>query len=300
MKPVEKQRLIEDKHSRKNIRRHVLQDIDSSSEVFQKCGQCLNEYFSHTDKYYCSKEARVEQLATHPELTWEDIITELFIAVLPIEEVSPIQAVAAQLGGRLGFEHILDAVKTASEIIAVCEKARLYTIYHSTDVENDTGTLGIRPNFGLNDDTLHFIKETMYLPPMVCRPNKWHSNVDGGYLEGSGSVILGAINHHEKQQDLDSINIIQNIPWELNDVILELEELPNKPLDTQEKIDQFEIFKYESESVYAAIKATGNEFYFVWKYCKRGRMYCQGYHINLHGTQYKKAVIQFKNKELLT
>lgn len=290
------QETIEDHHSRKNIRRMVAEEVDITSTVFSSCCGMVYDYLN--GKYYDSKQARTMTLYAS-DLTINDIVTELFIAVLPIDGVSPIQSVVAQLGNRLGYKHQLDGVKTASEIIAVCEDSNLYTIWHAKDVENDTGTLAIRPNYKLSDETLRAIRRTMYLPPMLCHPRKWRSNTNGGYLEGSGSVILGAMNHHEQQQDLDSINKIQNIAWELNHHMVEKIETPNNYLDTDEKVEQFEIFKMDSRSVYEALMGAGNEFYFVWKYDKRGRMYSQGYHVNLQGTEYKKAILQFKNKELL-
>lgn len=285
---------LEEQFSRRSIRERVKQDIDMKSYVYLKCVDSIKKLLSGT--YYASKQKRLEALT----MAIEDITLELFIAVLPIKQISPIQAVAAQLGNRLGYENPIDAVKTASEIIAVCEISGLYTIYHSMDKENDTGTLGIRPNFALDPKVERFIEQTMYLPPMLCNPVEWESNTHGGHLHGSGSIILGAINHHDLPQALDAVNIIQGIEWELNRHILELEESPNKPLDTDDKVEQFKVMATQSREVYNLLLNTGNKFHFVWKYDKRGRMNCMGYHVNLQSTQYKKAILQFKNKEVVT
>ena len=43
----------------------------------------------------------------------------------------------------------------------------------------------------------------------------------------------------------------------------------------------------------------GNKFYFTHKVDKRGRLYCQGYHINYQSASYKKAMIELANKEII-
>lgn len=268
-------------------------DVGQDSPVFHACVKAI-EFYRNT-KYYDTKTKRIEALS----IDSHSAALEVFIAVLPIKELSPIQSVATQIGNRLGYQAVLDGVKTAAEIMAVCEASGLYTLYHSTSPDNDTGTLGVKPNYKLSSDTEAFIAKTMYLPPMIQEPEEWTDNAHGGYLEGTGSVILGNINHHHENQALDAINIIQRIPWELNIDMLEYEECPNKTLDTPDKTKQFNDMKHKSRSVYDEMLGLGNRFFFTWKYDKRGRMYSQGYHINLQSTEYKKSILQFSNKELI-
>lgn len=282
---------IEARFSRKNIRERVSQDVDMNSTVFKTCVKSIDLLRDHV--YYPAKTKRYESLL----LSSTDIALELFIAVLPIAEMNPIQSIAGQLGARLGYKHALDGVKTASEIIAVCEISGLYDLFKAADSEFDT--LSLRPNYCLSDDVLSFIKDTMYLPPMICEPVPWTTNTDGGYLQGSGSVLLKTMNQHNEQQNLGAINTIQAIHWELDATILELEEVPNKHLDTDTKIEQFDSMKAHSRTVYEALDHLGNDFCFPWKYCSRGRMYMQGYHVSLQSTKYKRALLNFKNKELI-
>ena len=44
----------------------------------------------------------------------------------------------------------------------------------------------------------------------------------------------------------------------------------------------------------------GNRFYLGHKYDKRGRIYAQGYHISTQGTPYRKAMLDFADKEPVT
>lgn len=287
-----KQEEIEAKYSRKNIRTHIMDDIDSDHDVFQQMVKLVTVYRS--SNYYESKNKRIQQLT----LTSQDIVCELLAAILPIKIVSPIQAVCAQVGIHIGFKELLDGVKTASELIAVCEEAGVYDIYHNTDAHNRTGTLGIKPNYSLDSATEAFIEQTKYLPPMLVQPRDWTNNHTGGYLNENDSVILGQLNHHEDEQSLDVINILQNISWAINEVV-DFEELSKKALDTHDKQVQFENMTKESLQVYEDLMKLGNKFYFTWKVDKRGRMYSQGYHCNLQGTEYKKAILNFSKKELI-
>jgi len=283
---------IEAKYSRRCIRARVMADIDQEHAIFKHCLNTIHHYRSQS--YYSTKHVRIGNLT----LSDHEIAIELFIAVLPIKEVSPIQSLCTLLGAKLGYPNLLDGVKTAAELLAVCESSQAYTIYHSSDHVNGTGTLAIQANYALEDDTEAFINQTKYLPPMVCRPSPWVSNRSGGNLTGSKSILLGHLNHHDDKQSLDVINILQDISWSLNDVVDYVEE-SKKELNTSEKQIQFGLMQAESTAVYNELEELGNEFYFVWKYDKRGRMYTQGYHCNLQGTEYKKAILNFSKKELI-
>jgi DNA-directed RNA polymerase len=45
--------------------------------------------------------------------------------------------------------------------------------------------------------------------------------------------------------------------------------------------------------------AGGNRFWLTHKYDKRGRTYCQGYHVSYQGNDYNKACIEFADGEPL-
>lgn len=291
---------IEKQYSRKIIRQLVKADVDVSAEVFAKCLKALEVYMLD-NSYYPSKHKRINELHQHT-MTMTDIVLELFASVLPYQVITPIQSIAANLGSRLGYRYVLDGVKTAAEIIAVCEKSGLYTIYHSSHQDNDTDTLGVLPHYKLSQHVIDYIENSMFLPPMICKPKPWHNNdnTGGGYLHSKGSCILGALNHHNHHQNLNHLNILQSIPWELNKHIVDMDEVPNKVLETAEQQDQFENFKQEAVKVRNMLINTGNRFYFQWKYDKRGRSYSTGYHVNLQSTEYQKASLQFKHKEVLT
>jgi len=284
---------IEQQYSRKSIRARVEADIETEQDVFTDVVNAIDKY--RAGSYYASKQARIHGILG---MNSHDLALEIFICVLPIREISPIQAVATKLGAQLKPLSLLDGVKTAAELLAVGELSGAYTIYHSNCPENGTGTMGIRSNYHLDSDTQAFVDQTQYLPPMLCKPVPWDNNMNGGHLQGSSSVLLGHLNHHDENQALDVINILQDISWSLNEMV-DYVEKPNKPLDTHDKAQQFHVLQEDSFKVYDELMHNGNAFHFVWKFDKRGRMYSQGYHCNLQSTEYKKAILNFTKEELI-
>ena len=76
-------------------------------------------------------------------------------------------------------------------------------------------------------------------------------------------------------------------PWEKADLV-------------REQKDNWMRYKRQSYYFYSLMANQGNKFYFGNKVDKRGRIYTQGYHINLQGTPFKKASLNFANKEQVT
>ena len=193
------QKMIETKYSKKNIGDVVRAEIDEHSGIIQDMFLKINKY-RYGEYGYKSKVIRVLEL----EPSSLEIAIELAVLVLPIREVSPIQTIVGLLGSQLGYDNTLDGVKTAADILAVCESSGLYEIYHNTDYENDTGTLGIKPKYEISEPVKNFILDTKYLPPMLCKPRNWTERNKGGYLYGSGSMLLKHINQNHEEQCLES------------------------------------------------------------------------------------------------
>jgi len=151
----EKQAITELVYSRKNIRGLVKADVNPEHPIFLSIVSLLNKYRHQAGGAYPSKAIRIRYL--DGKFTDEEIATELLAVLLPIQEVSPIQSLASQIGLALGYDNILDGVKTGAELIAVCEQSGAYTIYKHTDELNETGTLSVRSNFKLDDKTADLI-----------------------------------------------------------------------------------------------------------------------------------------------
>lgn len=242
-------------------------------------------------KYWESKNKRIKQI----QLDSRDIATELVVIILDLPIHKPIQLVASKLSHLIGsFDSVKDGITTASEIINQCEGI-IYEI-ELQEKEEEINSYMLVPLF--ESDHLEWLESIQYPLPMLVEPRKWVSNNEGGWLSKQESVVHGSMNHHNETQALEALNQLQSIEWELDQDMLLFPEVPNKELDTQEKKDQFRLMKEASKKAYKEIGT--KPFYFVWRFDKRGRMYSQGYQINLQSTNFKKAILNTSKKQIVT
>lgn len=147
-----------------------------------------------------------------------------------------------------------------------------------------------------------------YPLPMVIRPRPVKDNRDTGYLLSRNSIILRK-NHHDDDVCLDHINRVNRIKFSLNfdtaNMIANKWRNMDKPKQGESKEDfakrvkAFNKYDRTAKDVINLLVQHGNEFYLTHKYDKRGRVYCQGYHVNYQGAPWNKAVIELADKELV-
>jgi len=283
----------EERFSRRKIHTLIQQEIeeDLSNTLFIQyyhCAERIKEY--REKKYFRSKDLRIQQLPCT-----DTIVVELMVHLLGDNKALPIQNIAAKLSNRFNFKDIFEGVKTVSEIIAVCRRADLYDLIKPKN--SSTGSLLIKSKFTLNSSTVREINLCAYLPPMLIKPKALTSNYESPYLTFDQTVILGQENHHDMQQGLDALNTMAGVRLSLDQEMLQHEELPNKPLDTDEKQAQFRQFRDESRDMYTLMG--DRPFYLVKAFDKRGRMYDRGYSIAFQSTGYKKSIINLAHKEVI-
>lgn len=293
------QMTVEDKYSRANIREKVLYDLlDSMGNIFAEPMQVamgsVKDYM--TDKYYDSKKVRIEHLRALG-MSYRELILETLIIVMSVEGVQPIQAAAGKLATVLDYDDVFDGIKTAAELITVISDSDIYDVIAAK--ESETGSLMIKARYTLEESTLQYISNTKYLPPMICEPKEIKSNFTSGYLTKEASVILGKGNHHLKKQALDVLNSAASIALSIDVDMLKFEEKANYDLDTPVKIANHRRLVTSSKIVYKELIEQGNKFYFDWRFDKRGRMYSQGYHVNIQSTEFKKSIINLHTKHLI-
>jgi len=283
---------IEDKYSKSNIKEKLIKAVDEAKDAglqdsFYHCVIQVETYLS-TPATYESKRIRIAQIA-HMDV--DKIVNTILINVIPCTELTLIQNVVTKVANIFDYADPMDGIKTASELISVGRLSGIFNMY--------VNPVSIQSNVSFSTEVLNFIQETQYLMPMLCKPDDWTNNNDGGYISLCSSIILKGYNHHTYQQAYDVINALQNIEWELDERILLEEEQPKKPLDTKNKIANWGKYIFSSKQVYRNMIEAGNAFYFEWKYDFRGRAYSQGYHTNLQSSSYKKASLNFKKKQLI-
>lgn len=121
------------------------------------------------------------------------------------------------------------------------------------------------------------------------------------------SLILGKGNDVKQHVNRNAINILQSVAWEINeDIMNDLQDTlkpsdkPLTPLEERDRVNSFHMRDKETDNVINYLLDNGNRFFFGWKGDKRFRTYSMGYHINPQGNAYRKALLQFADKEALT
>ena len=153
-----------------------------------------------------------------------------------------------------------------------------------------------------------------YPLPMVVQPKVLRSNTQNGYVSretGRGLVVLKAGRqaplYEQADVCLDHLNRMNSIPLTLNMQTAELIDNEWKHIDRRkpgETPAQFELrrkafekYDQSSKDVMHALMGIRDRFWLTHKYDRRGRTYCQGYHVNYQGTSWNKACIEFYQKE---
>jgi hypothetical protein len=292
---IDQQECIEKQYNRKHIDGYIRKEILANPEMVNKIEQgvqLINEYMSKS--YYPSKNARIDQIR---ELNIESLVISVFTGIAYSQREELYTSVTAQLAGRLKFSDKRDAIITVAELVAVLCMTDAFDIQKASK----SSSLMIISRIPLSEDTIRFIANTRYLPPMVCEPLDLSSNYQSGYLTHNDSLILGIGNHHEGDICLDVLNKVNKVQLRLDtDFLSTIEEVPTFELDSQDKEDQWAEFKRQSYELYLLLAKSDNKFYLTHRVDKRGRIYAQGYHVTTQGTSFKKASIELANQELVT
>jgi hypothetical protein len=291
----QQQIMLETKFSRKVVKRLIRENFwkvkEDLNNIYNKGVKALNSYLSKTYTYQ-SKIDRIQYLL-FSSFEVEDVLDELLFSILFYKKTS-IQKIATDIAYYLDYPDLIDGIKTASEMITVCADIDLY------DMNLLSEGIEVKALHDIPDNMLQMIQDTVYLPPMICKPRKIKNNRQSGYLTYDDSVILGKDNHHDEEQSLDVINILNNIAFSLNEEMLSFEEKSLKPFKNEESKEQYKQLVTESRRMYNLMIKLGNKFWFNWKIDSRGRIYDQGYHIHLQAASYKKSILEFAHKEVIT
>lgn len=295
MLQIQRQINIEEQYNRKHIDKYIRAEIEANPDMQDKIDQGIQLITEYMGKdYYESKNARIAQLQG---MDLRTLVTEIFVGVAYCQIEELFTSVTAMMAGRLRFSDKLDAIKTIAELMAVLCLTDAFDILKA----DKSASLMVVSRIPLSADTLRFIENSQYLPPMVCEPLELTNNYSSGYLTHNDSLILGTGNHHDGDLCLDVLNLMNRIPLRLDtDFLSSVEEDPTFVTDTAEKAQQWENFKRQSYEFYLLIAQYGNRFHLTHKVDKRGRIYSQGYHINTQGTAFKKACIELADPEIIS
>jgi hypothetical protein len=160
--------------------------------------------------------------------------------------------------------------------------------------------------YDITPDVQEELDRFQYPLPMVVPPRHIKDNYGSGYLMGNSSVILKD-NHHNDDVCLDHLNRVNQIRFSINERVATLIKNSwrnlDKPKECETKEDfmkrvkAFEKYDRTVKDVMKLLADCSSDFYLTHRYDKRGRIYCQGYHVNYQGAPWNKAVIELADKE---
>jgi len=263
-------------YSKKQAKSLILEDLNKELpiDMYMDMHARIDAY--RAKSYYESKNQRISALKDTGQ-----IVNTIFMIILKTDRQRPIQNPATSIGFEVGMRNPVDAVKTGAELLAVCSDVELFDILLYKD-----GT-EIKPKLTVETDTRKRLDMLQFLPPQKEVPQPWVTNSNGGFLFEHKSVLLGKGNHHEQKQALDALNLLQEVPWTVDPNVLIHEKNPNTEMDDEQ------FMRVASEYI-------GSDFYFVWRFDKRGRSYSSGYDLNIQSNEYGKALLSLSNKTNLT
>lgn len=276
------------KHIDGYLRAYLLAD-EEISPLIDAGEQMLIDWLAQ--EHTGPKRERLDRL---DEMSLRDLVLDVFVGTTYCTRPELFVSVTAQLACRMGFDEHSDNIRTMAEIVAVLCHTDVFTI----SKEHADASLYLHTNVILTDALADAIERSIFIPPMVCPPKPVTTNFESPYQTFNDSLMLGRGNDHSGDMCLDVINTQNAIPLALSTEFLSTcEEEPTYELDTIEKRSDWARFKNNSYYLYSRIAKQGNRFYLGNKNDKRGRMYCEGYHITTQGSCFKKAMIEFADEE---
>lgn len=283
---------IEEKFDKKKVRKNLITQIEEDF-YFQIENAYTNfQLYVYKGHDHESIFHRLYNLLQYPIRDW---IAEIYLEVVYLNRVS-IQAIVGRFIDRVD-DQLYRKLHALTDLVVIAAQEDIFDI-ELTDAED--ADIMCQAHFEFDDDTYQYITDTMYLPPMLCKPKKIRNVHDCAYLTRKEPCLLKPkFNLHDKPMNFDLVNKLNSIPLKLDTDMLEYEETPSKPIDTKLKRKNFNALKSSSRKVYDMILDEGNLFYLTWKPDKRGRVYSQGYHINLQATDYKKSLISFAEEVII-
>jgi len=281
---------LEKLYSKRNIKRIVKKAIKKDSNLekwLQDSELKLRLWLETTDTY----ESKSKRLNTLKEQDIAELLVLIASAVLKTQQKQTLQEVVGYLEGSMPFINVWNRVKTAAELLAVCE-GQIYQIE-----KHQTKMAEVVPLYNLREDLYEWINNTEFNLPLVEKPKKVTDNHNCGYHSIKEPLITGGwLKEHIENLDYTTINILNSVEWCLDEDLLQnAPKLPEKMVGEQK--DAF--LKAHEVTCKAMLKA-GNKFYFAWQYDTRGRMYSHGWGVNFQSFEYLKALVNPTHKERVT
>lgn len=293
------QESIEHNYFKQHVNKTVLEFLEEKYGAgIDQCAEFFQEWLDDV-KANCKSPSKVDRVAFLEGFDLRELATKLLVLAAYETKPTLFTSLAAKAAGVLFFSDKADSIQTCSELYAVMAHTNAIRIWK----EERSDSLSVMSNMELSEQIQRYMDNVRFNMPMICEPKELMSNSDSPYLTVNDRLILGKGNLHGGNISLDVLNKLNKIPLSLNKLFLStVEEEPTKEWETPEQQENWDQFKKESYELYIKI-ASGvykNRFYLPNSVDKRGRIYSRGYHVTTQGTAFKKSMVDFAKKEVVT
>lgn len=305
------QEKIEKTFSKKFIVQQAVDDLLTCESIVNKLNRGIEYVNTWLNKDHdIDRELRL--LAVR-DLDIKELVLQVTACIsLECQKPMKLVSIASLCARHLNMSDKVEAIHTMAEIIAVLGETDLWD-----NKKTKEGWIVIS-RVELDAEVTQYADNALYLPPLIVKPRKVRSNRDSGYITQRGeSLILGFYeNHHDDNICLDVLNILNSNEYELDtDFINQYEEQWHREELSQQ---EYEELSHADREIYNMDAKTwkkfqeqgnffqhlmihhGNSFYLCNKVDKRGRIYSSGFHVNVQGSSFKKAMVNFKHHEIPT
>lgn len=313
---VELQTKIEELYSKRNLHKLIRAEIASEEDIqasLYTCARVIEDWITLDE--YESKNMEKQRLIG---VDLEEMLLDMMVVLMQQDfhyfELTTVVAgcLACTPFGKINPDLDDNEIKaykrgikcTAAILVhmAECDLIDIIPAYRSS-----TGTVCISMPFSFDGDTGEAIQRAKFLPPMVCKPKKLTKNTQSAYQTFDSHRITKRLQRHNDDICLDVLNLVNSTPYTLNlDVLEQLTDdfepkdeeyyakKGKKPISIGKQQALFDAHVESTQRTCAELINLGNEFYFEWFYCYRGRMYDRGYELHIQGTSFKKSMLDFK------
>ncbi|WP_086302572.1 DNA-directed RNA polymerase [Campylobacter vicugnae] len=227
----------------------------------------------------------------------EDIADELSISILFTTILlgkSTFQSYIGHVASQINLEiESFRKAQLAAWVLAYCDGGAYDIIAPAI---GSMMNYSVEPKISLSVEDSQELSRCFFLPPSKDKLNDWTNPYNGGYsFERSYAILGDSFNKHDYPIDLKTLNILQSVKYKLTNNVDTPQKLDEEASD--DRAVQFALAEIQTRKVLKDYR--DDEFSFVWKFDKRGRVYSCGYDINVQGDSYRKASLEFAKEEIV-
>ncbi|WP_086255518.1 DNA-directed RNA polymerase [Campylobacter vicugnae] len=284
-----------EKYSRKVAKSKIKAICESQGKSIEVLSNKILEWKSEYLKGNIGKPYKTKTDVVN--MVTEDIADELAISILFTTILlgkNTFQSYIGHVASQINLEiESFRKAQLAAWVLAYCDGGAYDIIAPAI---GSMMNYSVEPKISLSVEDSQELSRCFFLPPSKDKLNDWTNPYNGGYsFERSYAILGDSFNKHDYPIDLKTLNILQSVKYKLTNNVDTPQKLDEEASD--DRAVQFALAEIQTRKVLKDYR--DDEFSFVWKFDKRGRVYSCGYDINVQGDSYRKASLEFAKEEIV-